>query len=281
MGASGEVGASLPASGGGLQPDDQASVAAFAPGVAEATALRELRDDKKLTEEMDPAVARLATLLADQDAVARFREAGFAGPGYEAFKSILASYGLPVMRAWIQRGQIFALSAERGRRVGCPDWVREHLARDCDARLELAMDVVAKALVLFREQALVRERWTPTGGAVLSTYFVGCCVLAFSNVFRAWLKEQEAGRRDRRIEIDPSMQAVPTDPADVVCAMDTFCQLLESAPSDTGRALLAELVVQDKPYAVLAERFGMTEAAVKQMIYRFRRAQSDQGRSTR
>jgi hypothetical protein len=57
-----------------------------------------------------------AERAADGDAVlfARLGESGFAGPLYERVAGRLASYGYQVLRAWIRRGDIHALCAEKG-----------------------------------------------------------------------------------------------------------------------------------------------------------------------
>jgi hypothetical protein len=148
---------------------------------AEATALEALHQAEFSADERDAADAaaeRMTRLLRDQQLVAQLAATGFAGTAYEVFKAGLASYGYPVIRAWIRRGQIFQLTADRGRPVACPDDVRDHLAlpRGSDDRQELAMDVVAAALVFFREHVLLPGRWVPEGGASLTTFFTGTCL---------------------------------------------------------------------------------------------------------
>lgn len=276
-GASKQAGGSHPPRAGDLQPDVR-------PRTTEVEALRDLHERGFAGSERvdaDRATTRIAALMADQELVDGLRHTGFAGPRYEALKAALAGYGDPVMRAWIRRGQIFHLTAERGRPVQCPLDVREHLARDTDDRRELAMEVVANALVFFRERALVQRLWTPERGAVLTTFFVGSCVLTFANVFRAWLKEHLVDRQHRDIDTDRPRDRFEPDPADVVAAMETFCDMLNSAPTPTVRSMLATLVLEDQPYAEIARRHGTTEAAVKMALHRFRRSYAQEGMSNR
>ncbi|MFJ6777857.1 hypothetical protein [Streptomyces yangpuensis] len=52
-----------------------------------------------------------------------------------------------------------------------------------DEGSQVVTDTVIKGSTLFREHGLVRGKWTPEGGASLTTYFVGAGLLAFNPVY--------------------------------------------------------------------------------------------------
>jgi DNA-directed RNA polymerase specialized sigma24 family protein len=277
MGGSERGGDQPPQSAACLQPDD--SGLGLRP--AERHALEQLHEDGFVEierVEAEHVARRMALLTADNDVVKELRATGFAGQHYDVFKATLAAYGYAVIEAWIRRRLIYQLTAGRGRPVRCPDEIREHLARDTDDRQELAMEIIAEALKLFREHALVQGKWSPTGGASLTTYFVGAGIATFPNVFRAWLREHQLGRQDHYVRLDPTEGCSATDPADVVCEIETFEEALKAASSDRIRHAIAAVVVQDVTYAEVAQRLGTTEAAVKMLFQRLRkRARGEDG----
>ena len=135
------------------------------------------------------------------------------------------------------------------------------------------MYVVADALVYFREHALVQGGWSPTGGASLTTFFVGACVQVFPNVFRAWVKEHQdrAGAVIPVEDICELDDRRAIDPARVVCLNETFVEVLEKAAySERLQHILAERVLRDASNREIAERLRVTEAAIAQQLYRFR-----------
>jgi hypothetical protein len=220
------------------------------------------------------AARRLDRIAQDHAHIEMLRTERFEGPNYELFKTRLAQYGYPVMRAWIRRRQIWGLTAARGRGVQCRDAVRDHLTRDLDDRQELAMEVVAQALVFFREHALLAGKWMPQGGANITTFFAGACVAVFPNVCRAWLKAYEVDQGCDRLDlgqldylVDPRLGVGPEERA---CLVDLFETALKAARTDRLRRALASVVLTDVQYAEIAEDEDTSEEAIKQLIYRFR-----------
>lgn len=229
----------------------------------------------------DEAVRRLDRIAQDHVHIEMLRREGFEGPNYELFKTTLALYGYPVMRAWIRRRQIWGLTAARGRAVRCREAVRDHLAQDLDDRQELAMEVVARALVFFRKHALLAGKWAPTGGANITTFFAGACIAVFPNVCRAWLKEYEMDQNCDRLDLEQfdrlSDGRSGAGPEERAFQVDLFETALKAAGTDRLRRALASVVLADAQYAEIAENEGTSEEAIKQLIYRFRR--SGEGRT--
>jgi len=235
-------------------------------------------DDERAEAEM--ARDRVENLLRDDAMVAQLREQGFQGLGYEVFQAAVASYGFAVMRALIRRGEIFRLTADRKRPVRTGPEVREHLASPSgdDDRQELAMETVATALPRFREDALLNGRWSIQGGASVNTFFIGSCILAFANVFRAWLTNEFGPRRHLR-QCDMELQERPNmwgdsdmdaDPADTAVRNSVLRSALDLAPNSRVRQIVGELAFTAREYSELAEKVGMSEDAVKQAVFRFR-----------
>jgi DNA-directed RNA polymerase specialized sigma24 family protein len=223
---------------------------------------------------------RMVNLLHDEALVLRLHEDGFQGRRYTLFTTTLAGYGLPVTTAWIRRGDIFRLVAERGRAVTASDSLREHLAGPSGAedRQELAMETVATALRRFRKDVLLTDRWSSKGGATLNTFFAGACLLAFSNVFRMWRTREYEPRRhlwalaELPVETDPVWMVEAEDPARAATDNALLAAALELTPNDNIRQAVAELAITGgREYSEMAAELGMTEDALKQGLSRYRR----------
>jgi DNA-directed RNA polymerase specialized sigma24 family protein len=229
---------------------------------------------------LTPATDQVRRLAADYKLVTRLRKTEFRGDQYEMLTWALADYGLPKVNGYIQNGLIYQLTAERGRPVAHIDHVREHLAKDADDRSALAAEVVANALVRFRDHALILGKWTPLGGASLKTYFVGTCIGVFANIFRSWLKEYELDRAIECYGLAPAVDEpgtrllelrIDVDPADVVCAAEVVRNALTQADSPTLRTAIELSVYHDATHAEIAKQTQHTEPAIKQLLHRYRK----------
>jgi hypothetical protein len=164
-----------------------------------AEAEDEIFGGEELSQQQHDQARRAAESLArrqmDQDKLTSLVLTGFTGPDYEIFAGELAAYGYPIILAWLRRGVIWKHCADRGRPLSPTDADRETLANVFDERLELALETVAVALKFFKNRVLRTGTWAFDGGATLTTYFIGACLLAFPNVFRRW---QAAERRWHR-----------------------------------------------------------------------------------
>lgn len=235
-------------------------------------------------EQAEAARARLERLAGDEALVARLRGDGFAGRRYALFTAALAGYGLPVTIALIRRGEIFTLVAGRNRAVEASADLREHLAgpRGRDDREELASETVAVALRRFRQDVLLPGRWSTEGGATLNTFFVGACLLAFPNVFRAWRKHEYEPRRhlwalpELPVDTGPSRTAATEDPAMAATNHALLADALALATDDRVRQAVFELaVLGGREYQEMAADLDMSEDALKQALSRYRRRVRD------
>jgi hypothetical protein len=94
----------------------------------------------------------LQRLIADERLVAALATAGFTGSGYRRFEEELADYGVSVLRAWMRSGFVFTLNGRAGISVHATASEFDELARDPDARDELANMTVAVSLSHFRDR---------------------------------------------------------------------------------------------------------------------------------
>lgn len=142
-------------------------------------------DEDAFDEQARLAAENLARRQADLELHSRLALNGFQGSEWNTFALDLARYGHAVLMAWMATGDIFRRCVERNCSVGAapPDWTRD----DWEG---LANETAAKALINFRKRGLLAGGWSFDGGATLKTYFVGACIYAFPNVFRAWQTEQ-------------------------------------------------------------------------------------------
>ncbi len=124
---------------------------------------------------------RVDRSVADADLQVRLALHRYEGAEWDVFATELARYGIGVLSAWMHRGLIFARC--KAKNIGLAPLDRPFSKDEVD---ELVGETVAKALHHFRVDVLMKNRWTPTGGASLRTFFLGQCLLRFANVYRAW-----------------------------------------------------------------------------------------------
>lgn len=271
--------------GGALLADAEASVRAEADGLS-----GQQRDAARRAAE---SLARRAHDLEMINALALAR---FEGPPFEAFAGELAAYGYVVILAWLRRGTIWRHCAERGRPLYPTDAEREILETQFDERLELALETTAEGLKFFRERVLLTGRWSFEGGATVTTYFIGACLLAFPNVFRRW----HVARRKWNLAVAAAVLTSPegrtvaelpgagpvsaadvvvgqgsgpcSDPADIAAARSAVLGELRSMPPGTRDA--AALVIDGRSFAETGTAMGTTDRAVEGRLYRYRKGKT-------
>jgi hypothetical protein len=242
------------------------------------------------------AAESLARRAHDLEMVNTLALARFEGPAFEVFAGELAAYGYPVILAWLRRGTIWQYCAERGRPLYPTDAEREILEGQFDERLELALETVAQGLKFFRERVLLAGKWSFDGGATLTTYFIGACLLAFPNEFRRW----HAERRRWNLAVTAAVLTSPegrtvadlpgggpvsacdmvsgrgsgpcSDPADVAAARSVVLGELRSLPHVIRDA--AALVIDGMGFAEAGAALGTTDRGIEGRLYRYRKGKS-------
>jgi hypothetical protein len=225
-------------------------------------------------ERAQRAAESLARRQRDKEKIDSLSRAGFTGPEYEIFAGELAAYAYPIVLSWLRRGLIWGHCADRGRPLNPTDTEREKIEGTFDERLELALETVAEALRFFTERALRSGRWTSGGGAALTTYFIGACLLAFPNVFRRWRRAEQRWRQGMTAATldcpeGRTLADLPgSDPADVVAARSAALAELSHMPEMTRQA--AALVADGMSFSETAAFLGTTSRAVEGRLYRYR-----------
>lgn len=206
---------------------------------------------------VDPKTAeRIARLEADKELVLRLALHGYLGREWDTFATVLAQYGVQVLRAWLRTGKIFSL---------CRHKLPSTRFKDDDDINEVAYDTVAAAIKAFRDDVLIPMKWDPTKGASLKTYFIGMCRFQFPNAYRRWLAETQSEGLDAA-EMRLEHQLSPWPSAEIVV---DFGRLLPKLKADTIERIQG-LSAMGFTWAEIAEINDTTEGAVGQRIYRAR-----------
>jgi hypothetical protein len=231
-----------------------------------------------LADPCDPAeLARVESArrrLADLVLMEELAASGFRGVAFDMFVTELAAYGIAALMAWMRTGQIARQCSTQGRPLA--DSLPERWSRD--DRLEIAVETTARALKHFIGEMLIPQRWDPSRGASLKTFFVGSCVLQFPNVYDVWRTEQRAWCTVEVIEPGTEDTAAPvshgrcwSDPT----AEDVIRRLLTKetlgAIKDSRTRTAAEMVMHGHRFAEAGEAVGLSAAAVEGRLYRLRR----------
>lgn len=216
---------------------------------------------------MDPETLSLAEnvdrLAGDADLVTDLELAGYVGRDWEVFATEIAKYGIGVITGWMYRGLILARCKERGH-GGLPPLERRF---EPDEIEELAGETVAKALHHFRRDVLIPHKWDPNRGATLRTYFVGQCLLRFSNIYRRWRGQEYRNRAvlvDDTTLLDAFAHTVTADEHRALDSVRAMRALRSIKDPRVRQAML--LSATGKTHAEIAIEQEVTEKAVERMI---------------
>jgi hypothetical protein len=210
--------------------------------------------------------------LADRAYLAELAKTGFTGTMFEIALTELAAYGIPVLMAWMRTGKIIGKCKARGRPLSdpAPRWTP-------DDRLEIAIETTARALVFFTNEVLRPGKWDYRGGATMKTFFIGACLLQFTNVFEVWATEQrhwaqidlgEEEILDDAVGRSDLEWADPTgDAAARVCAARDF---LSSIPDPRTRRAAWLVFGHGASHAEAGAAVGLSAEAVEGRLYRLR-----------
>ena len=208
----------------------------------------------------------LARLAADANLVNYLQWSSFddSTDEWRQFARALAEYGYAVFRAWFGSGEIvtrLATRSVRGRGV-LPSPYR---LSDDDVH-ELAAELVARGIVSFRTNILMKGRWDAGAGATLKTYFVGHLLLLVPTTYQRW-------KRDSGSDLCVSPSELPTkssDPdADRTGDRMLVDELTARLSSQTRR--MFELQADGWSISEIANRLGVSESKVKTDMSRSRR----------
>lgn len=229
-----------------------------------------LAEDGGLTREAE----RLARLGGDEELLLRLQLGGYAERDWGPVAEELARYGLGVIRCWIRRRLIFQRVATRTG-WGMPSVPEEWLHNDDDVEA-LAVDTVIAALNYFKVKVLMANRWDPTRGASLATFFIGQCLYQFPNVYQSWAGKERTRRSAETALEDWTGSTAKPGPQERLLRTEELAGALAAVTSDTARRAF---LLRDDGYtlAEIALQLGLRNAkAVENLlahqVRQFRRA---------
>lgn len=227
--------------------------------------------DRDRTEE------RFDRLAGDRELAAALRASGYRGRNYELFAKEIAKYGWAVIRGWIYKGQIRGEVKRKGFGALEPEPRPGAMIEDAES---LADETVVLALNAFRDKVLVPGQWDPAKGASLRTFFVGQCLLQFSNVYRHWRREELRSYAEPQpppltavwadeFEEGPATPVAP-DASEAAHIKDELRRAFGRIKDERVRSAFYLSVTHGFTHAEIGEKLGMTAKAVESAIARAR-----------
>ena len=189
--------------------------------------------DHALLAELDKienlTAAQKLERLAESDIVRHLALQGF-NPTSDDWKELagaLIEYGYSVFMGWTVTGVVrnIAARANGGQGVFGLGRIPEGLQLPPERAHDLVMDLLEVSIEKFRTHTLAKNRWSPTGGASLKTFFVGRCLMSLPDVFEHWDRRQirpyglhrdDLPDEDGRFGKNPAAHAVATATIDYI-----------------------------------------------------------------
>lgn len=224
----------------------------------------------------DKAEEHFSRLAGDRELAAELERQEYTGADYDAFANEVARYGWAVMRGWIYKNQIHDEVRKKGFGSLEPEPRPGAMVEDAEG---LADETVVRALNGFREKVLLPGKWDPAKGASLRTYFVGQCLLQFSNVYKTWHRQEmrsyaEPQETNFEMELDGFEQdlAAPRAPgADARAVVtDELRRAFGSITDSRARSAFYLSVVHGYSYEEIGRKLDMTGKAVESALARAR-----------
>jgi RNA polymerase sigma factor (sigma-70 family) len=225
----------------------------------------------------DRAEERIDRLAGDRELAAALRAAEYRGRDYELFANEIAKYGWAVIRGWIYKGQIRGEVKRKGFGALEPEPRPGAMIEDAES---LADETVVLALTAFRDKILIPGKWDPAKGASLRTFFVGQCLLQFSNVYKRWRREELRSYAEPQappratdwadeFEDGPSTPVAP-DASESAHLQDELRRAFGRITDERVRSAFYLSVTHGFTHAEIGEKLGMTQKAVESAIARAR-----------
>lgn len=212
-------------------------------------------------------------LAGDRELHALLAANNFTGPDYKEFEAVLVDYGFAVCRAWARDGLLLTRCVERGVRGVPVD--PDHLMGALDpADVEdLSSEIVADAIIIFREQSMVGGRWKPTGTASLRTFFVNRCLFSTPGPVGRMLRHKRKQREvcslddpDFASDPGPSAPDIAEDLVDRLAVAELVAQPAMQLTERERTALRCH--AQGMPAREIAATIGTTPKAASSCVYR-------------
>ena len=247
---------------------DPTSLDAAQPATTTPVSAADLAHLEESDVDAERAAESLERRLADLELRNDLALARFEGPGWQRFAEELARYGRAVMMAWLFTGKIF----NQCRKKNCNPGPAPERWTD-DDREGLANEVVAAAIVAFRERALIGGQWDHAAGASLKTYFIGACVYQFPNHFRRWRTDDQTWNKLRQLESSADQlinQRHHDDTEHLALTRIASAEAFDDIPDDRTKSAML-LHSQGYTYPEIAELLGTSTKGVDGLLIRHRK----------
>ncbi|MFK4600479.1 hypothetical protein [Streptomyces pristinaespiralis] len=242
------------------------------------------REPEGVGEETSEAL----TLERDRLLYAELLRADFCGSRYRVFEQELWTYGIRTLTAWMRTGSISSQCSRYSVAFDASEIELSILARTSEVREALAVDSTAAAAPRFLQRSLRGGEWDPNKGASMFTFFVGGCVMAFGDVFKAWSRKR---RRDVRLLASgllnseasvalPGQLSLFDDPAETVASRDTLQRILNEATPEAAAICTLMLRHPELNHRQIGVHLGgMSARAVEGQLHRLRRTARELART--
>lgn len=237
-----------------------------------ANALLEI-DTRHATQAEREDAERAARLSVDAEMIERILHEGFDGPAWRYVSRELCKYGLAVIRSWLRSGRLFQELARRKRTVR--GQIQDAITSDDHE--DIVQEIVARAVRNFETKILPARLWNPRGGASVTTFFVGQCLIQAPNALVYWYRHSGRELEDGSADPDLLFARLPATERDVVREIEAR-EALQLIARPATRRIFA-LVAAGYTQLEIAEIMAMTPKAVERAIAKGR-AQAQQGQAS-
>jgi len=214
--------------------------------------------------------------MTDEELAAQLRATQCEGLLWELVIALWEPFAERTLHALILNGQINARLKRLLRRAGprLYDDEQLRLSNHPAEREELVAEAVADGLIHMRKHGLLGRKWSPEGGATLTTYFVNTVVLCLPSALRRWRSTRGGpliAWHDDLADLEAA-GLLPTPRTDD--AEDAAVELLDQTITEMLYPL-SEIVQQwrlrpDDGFAEAARRCGIARSTAYRLLQTYR-----------
>jgi hypothetical protein len=226
---------------------------------------------------------------ADAAIVARLAAQDFdeSSDDWVKLSRALIEYGYPIFVGWLISGEVYQAAAKRGRSgVRGLSRIPRGLKLAGDDAHDLTIQLLMVSIRHFH-RTLRDGSWHEEGGASLTTYFIGRCLMDLPDVHDVWRRQEDRWTREVVDPADFDDGRFSTDPADAAIAAMQVDEILTRDGFEHIRVMF-ELAQSGYTMKEISDRFTeagipCTEAMVRTRLSRARsraremREQSERG----